>query len=117
MKFAVVLAFALVACAAAAPAAPADKEPVKILRSNFEAQPDGAYVYGFESEDGITREETGELKEALDEDNKPHTVVVVRGSYTYLDSEGQPQTITYYADETGFHAEGAAIPKAPVARR
>lgn len=65
----------------------------------------------FETEDGIQRQENGELKEALDEDNKPQSVVVVRGSYTYTDNEGKPQTITYYADETGYHAEGDAIPK------
>lgn len=69
----------------------------------------------FETEDGIKRQENGELKEAVDEDNKPRSVVVVRGSYEYTDSEGKPQSITYYADETGFHAVGDSIPK--VARR
>ncbi|CAG9127117.1 hypothetical protein JYU34_016433 [Plutella xylostella] len=110
MKFAVVLALAL-ACAAAAPV---EKEPTKIVRSEFDQQPEGNYVFNFETDDGTARQETGEVKEALDEDNKPHTVVVVRGSYTYVDSEGEPQTITYFADETGFHAEGRTIPVAPV---
>lgn len=68
--------------------------------------------FSFETEDGIQRQENGELKEALDEENKPHSVVVVRGSYSYTDSEGKPQSISYYADETGFHAEGDSIPKA-----
>lgn len=65
----------------------------------------------FETEDGIQRQENGELKQVLDEENKPQSVVVVRGSYTYTDNEGKPQTITYYADETGYHAEGDSIPK------
>ena len=65
----------------------------------------------FESEDGISRQEDGEVKEALDEENKPHSVVVVRGSYSYPGEGGKPETINYYADETGFHAEGDSIPK------
>lgn len=67
--------------------------------------------FRFESEDGIARNEVGELKEALDEENKPHTVVVVRGSYTYKTADGKDITITYTADETGFHPEGDSIPK------
>ncbi|KAM3962270.1 larval cuticle protein 1-like [Aphomia sociella] len=105
MKLIVVL-FAVVAAATAA-----SLEPLKILRSEFDQQPEGAYSYNFETENGIVREETGELKEALDEENKPHSVVIVRGSYSYTNSEGKPESVNYYADETGFHAEGDSIPK------
>ncbi|XP_049866007.1 larval cuticle protein 1-like isoform X1 [Pectinophora gossypiella] len=109
------VAFALVAVACAAP--PASDVEAKIVRSEFEQQPEGSYVYSFETDNGINRQENGEVKEALDEENKPHNVVVVRGSYSYTDPEGNPQTITYVADETGFHAEGDSIPKEPVSRR
>ncbi|MDK0835628.1 chitin-binding domain-containing protein, partial [Clostridium perfringens] len=74
-------------------------------------QPEGNYEFGFETQDGIQRQENGELKEALDEENKPHKVIVVRGSYSYTDKEGNLQTVNYFADETGFHAEGPSIPK------
>ncbi|XP_013187051.1 larval cuticle protein 1 [Amyelois transitella] len=104
----IIVALALVAIAAAAPAEP---EPPKILRSEFEQQPEGGYVFSFETENGINRNENGELKEVLDEENKPHNVVIVRGSYTYTNSEGKPETVNYFADETGFHAEGDSIPK------
>ncbi|XP_059059999.1 larval cuticle protein 1-like [Achroia grisella] len=102
----IVVVFALVAVAIAAP-----PEPPKILRSDFDQQPEGGYSFNFETEDGISRNENGELKEALDEENKPHKVVIVRGSYSYTNPEGKPETINYYADETGFHAEGDSIPK------
>ncbi|XP_075970559.1 larval cuticle protein 1-like [Anticarsia gemmatalis] len=114
MKSIVFVALALVAVAIAAPAV---EEPEKIISSDFVKKQDGGYDYNFETAKGISRQENGELKEVLDEDNKPQNVVVVRGSYTYINNEGQPETINYYADETGFHAEGASIPKAPVARR
>ena len=73
--------------------------------------------FSFESDDGIKREEVGEVKEALDEENKPHNVVVVRGSFSYINSEGKEEVINYFADESGFHAQGDSIPKVPVARR
>lgn len=74
------------------------------------------FISSYETENGINREENGEVKEVFDEEKKPHNVVVVRGSYSYTDNEGVPQTITYFADENGYHAEGDSIPK-PVSRR
>ena len=38
---------------------------------------------------------------------------VQQGSYTYTSPEGQIITITYTADETGFHAEGDHLPTPP----
>ncbi|PZC85413.1 hypothetical protein B5X24_HaOG201909 [Helicoverpa armigera] len=108
MKSMILVALALVALAVAAPPA---EEPVQILRSEFNQQPEGSYQFGFETADGISRSETGDVKEALDEENKPHKVVVVRGSYSYTDKEGNPETVNYFADETGYHAEGSSIPK------
>lgn len=55
----------------------------------------------------------GELKEALDEENKPHQVIAVRGSYSYKNNDGLVETINYFADEKGFNAEGDSIPKVP----
>ncbi|XP_026729276.1 larval cuticle protein 1-like [Trichoplusia ni] len=113
MKFIIVAAVALVAVAAALPV----EEPVEIVNSVFEQQADGGYKYAFGQSDGVKREETGVVKEAFDEDNKPHNVVVVRGSYSYINPNGQEELINYTADEEGFHPEGSSIPVAPVARR
>ncbi|XP_028176487.1 larval cuticle protein 1-like [Ostrinia nubilalis] len=111
MKLIVCVALAILAVAAAAPATPVQGEPVKILRSEFDQEPEGGYQFSFETEDGTSRQEKGELKSAVDEENKPHDVVVVRGSYSYTNKEGVSETVQYYADETGFHAEGPSIPK------
>lgn len=71
----------------------------------------------FETDDGVTRQETGVVKEVFDEENKPHTVVVVRGSFSYKKSDGSVETVDYSADENGFRAEGDSIPKIPAVRR
>lgn len=69
------------------------------------------FLNSFESGNGIVRNEQGELKEVLDEENKPRSVVIVRGSYSYPNEDGKLETVNYFADETGYHAEGDSIPK------
>ncbi|XP_026729269.1 larval cuticle protein 1-like [Trichoplusia ni] len=113
MKFIILVAVALVAVASALPV----EEPEKTVKSNFDVNPDGEYNFGFETEKGINRQESGQLKTVVDAENKPQTVVVVRGSYSYTDNEGKVETINYEADEEGYRAQGASIPVAPVARR
>ncbi|XP_032528533.1 larval cuticle protein 1-like [Danaus plexippus] len=110
----IIVALAFVAIVAALPVDV--KEPLKILRSDFDQQADGGYKFNFETENGIARDEVGEVKEAVDEENKPRIVIVVRGSYSYKNVDGKVESINYYADENGFHAEGDSIPK-PVSRR
>ncbi|CAG9560441.1 unnamed protein product [Danaus chrysippus] len=110
----IIVALAFVAIVAALPVD--EKEPPKILRSDFDQKADGGYHFDFETENGIIREEIGEAKETVDEENKPRVVVVVRGSYSYKDVDGKVENINYYADENGFRAEGDSIPK-PVSRR
>ncbi|GBP80372.1 hypothetical protein EVAR_62275_1 [Eumeta japonica] len=109
----VVVALALVA---AASAAPADVKEVKILRYENDQKPDGSYNLAVETDDGSARQEEGTVKEVVDEENKPHAVVVVRGSYKFLAPDGTPVEITYTADENGFQAQGEAIPKVPARR-
>ncbi|CAH0727818.1 unnamed protein product, partial [Brenthis ino] len=104
----IIAALAFLALAAAFPLE--NNEPTKILRSEHEQSPEGQYNFNFETDDGTSRQEEGTLKEVLDEEKKPHNVVVVRGSYTYV-SDGKPDTITYEADEKGYRASGDSIPK------
>ncbi|KAI5631608.1 insect cuticle protein domain-containing protein [Phthorimaea operculella] len=105
------LALAVLALVAIAAALPQQQPDVQIVRSDFDLTPQGGYVYAFETSDGTQRQETGELKTVNDEENKPHDVVVVKGSYVYKDEQGKPVSINYYADESGYHAEGESIPK------
>ncbi|XP_023954019.1 larval cuticle protein 1 [Bicyclus anynana] len=109
-----IIFLALVAIAAAAPV---DKEPPTIVKSALVQEPQGPYNLSFETSDGISRSEIGELKEVLDEEGKPRTVVVVKGTYSYPNEFGVLETIDYIADENGFRAEGPSIPKEPVPAR
>ncbi|KAI5631613.1 insect cuticle protein domain-containing protein [Phthorimaea operculella] len=117
MKLVIVAVLAVVAVAVAAPPQGNPQEPIAILRQDFEQSPEGNYNSAWETENGISAQETGELKSVRDEENKEQQVVVVRGSYSYTDEEGKQHSVTYYADETGFHAESDDIPVAPAARR
>ncbi|KAH9627615.1 hypothetical protein HF086_010767 [Spodoptera exigua] len=112
MKSIIFVAVALLAVAAAAPV---EKEPPKILSYFFDQKPEG-YIFKFETDDGTKREETGVVREALDEDNKLQKVVVVSGSYTFRNKDGELDTINYFADESGYHADGQSIPKVPARR-
>ncbi|XP_041976604.1 larval cuticle protein 1-like [Aricia agestis] len=110
----IVVALAFVALAAAGPVPDALVVPetiYKILRSEFEPKEDGSYSFDFETENKIQRQEVGELKSLVDEENKPHDVVIVRGSYSYINDLGEQEVMNYWADETGFHAEGPSVPR------
>ncbi|CAB3221383.1 unnamed protein product [Arctia plantaginis] len=112
MKFIILIACAFFAVALAAPAE-TQPEPVKILRSDINQETDGSYSVVIETDDGYKRQENGEIREVPNEEGKLVKVIVVRGSYVYNDPNGQPQSITYIADENGFQAEGPSIPKNP----
>ncbi|XP_055387470.1 endocuticle structural glycoprotein SgAbd-2-like [Condylostylus longicornis] len=86
----------------------ADRDAV-ILRQNFDLNPDGSYVYGYETSNGIRADESGYLK-------NPNTNIeaqVMQGSYSYTGPDGIVYTINYIADENGYRAEGAHIPTPP----
>jgi hypothetical protein len=63
----------------------------------------------YETANGITRDEVGEIKNPGAEDQ----IQVMRGSYSYTDPEGRLIKVTYIADENGFRAEGDHLPTAP----
>lgn len=52
----------------------------------------------FESEDGITVNQEGELKK-MDEE---HAGEAVKGGYSYTDDDGKTFSLTYTADENGY---------------
>lgn len=65
------------------------------------------YQYNFQLSDGQQREEAAHLINPGTE----HAAIVVRGSYSWVDpATNQLYTVTYVADEHGFHPEGAHIP-------
>merc|ERR1719260_15037 len=99
MKLIAITALCLLAVAAAQPQRPV----VLVLRDNSQAPAgDGSYRTDFELDNGIQVQEEG----------RPgiEGQINVQGSYVMFDADGNPQTITYYADENGYRAEGALIP-------
>lgn len=63
--------------------------------------------FSFETSDGTSKVEQGELKSFGPES----AAVVVRGSYNYIGDDGITYTVNYVADENGFKADGAHLPK------
>ncbi|CAH1644298.1 unnamed protein product [Spodoptera littoralis] len=108
MKSMIIVALALVAVAAAIPV-----DETEIVNQFFDQKPDGSYVSEFETTNGIQRKEEGVLKEALDEENIPHKFVAVSGVISYVNPDGEVETIRYVADENGYRADGPSIPKVP----
>ncbi|XP_032510813.2 endocuticle structural glycoprotein SgAbd-5-like [Danaus plexippus] len=117
--------FLVLACVALATAAPKhqlvrrsepDGKNVEILRYDNENDGLGSYKFGFELSDQTKREEQGELKNAGSENE----FIAVKGSYSWVDQDGQLYTVNYVADENGFQptieqSKGGAIPSAVLA--
>ncbi|XP_026486354.1 endocuticle structural glycoprotein SgAbd-8-like [Vanessa tameamea] len=95
-----------VAVAFAAPQAPA--EPIAIVRQDSEINGDGSYQYSFETGNGISADEKGEVKKVGDVDT-----LAVSGQFQYPSEDGQNIQLTYIADENGFQPQGAHLPTAP----
>ncbi|KAE8574033.1 endocuticle structural protein SgAbd-6 [Halyomorpha halys] len=72
-----------------------------ILSSESENNYDGTYKYRYQTSNGISVEEEGSLKNPGTEGEAQ----TARGTYSYTAPDGQVITVSWYADETGFHAE------------
>ncbi|XP_014363699.2 endocuticle structural glycoprotein ABD-4 [Papilio machaon] len=106
----VLLICAFLALAAAAPQQP--EKVIAILKQDFDQQPDGSYVYNYETENGIKAEETGTLKKASGPDS--NDVIVAQGGFSYTAPDGTVINLNYIADdENGFKPEGEHLPTPP----
>ncbi|XP_062132844.1 larval cuticle protein 65Ag1-like [Drosophila sulfurigaster albostrigata] len=103
MKFLIVF----VALFAVALAAPTGQE-AQIVRSESEVGPE-SFKYASETSDGTDIQSQGELKQIEQE-----LALVIKGSYKWVDTDGQTHLINYIADENGYQPQGADIPVAPV---
>ncbi|EDW04683.1 larval cuticle protein 65Ag1 [Drosophila grimshawi] len=99
MKFLIVFV-ALFAIALARP-------EVEIVRHDSEVGPEG-YKFAVETSDGTSKHEEGHLKDAGTDDE----AISVKGSYSWVDTDGNSHTLNYIADENGFQPEGVDVPKA-----
>jgi len=85
------------------------EQQARILRLENVNNGDGTYNYGYETENGITVEESGFLKNRGAENEG----LAVKGSYQYYDNSGQLYRVTYIADENGYQPEGEHLPTPP----
>ncbi|XP_068153939.1 pupal cuticle protein 20 [Drosophila tropicalis] len=84
------------------------QQQIPIVRSDYQSDANGNYNFGYDTGNGIHRDETGEFHGGW-----PHGSLGVRGSYSYTGDDGQQYTVNYKADKNGFHAEGAHLPTSP----
>ncbi|XP_073953271.1 endocuticle structural glycoprotein SgAbd-3-like [Choristoneura fumiferana] len=81
----------------------------QILRFDNEINEDG-FRYAYETSDGTKAEQEGRvIPGAAPEEGS----LQVSGSYSYVGDDGQTYSITYTADENGYHAEGDHLPTPP----
>ncbi|XP_044593210.1 flexible cuticle protein 12-like [Cotesia glomerata] len=107
MKFFVIV-FAVVAVAAAQHQA--EPVPIAILRQSHDQSPEGSYQYSYDTEHGIHVDEAGQPGPLTKDGTQP---ITVRGSFSFVGNDGVTYGVTYTADETGYHPEGAHLPVAP----
>ncbi|XP_005185676.1 endocuticle structural protein SgAbd-6-like [Musca domestica] len=106
-KFLVFVTLLAVASAAVARIKIEEKEVVPILNQGEEKNSDGSFTYYYEGADGAKRQEMGFVNNAGTEEE----ALVVKGSYRYIDANGQEVLVEYIADENGFQPHGTIIPK------
>nr|AYA49880.1 cuticular protein 8 [Leptinotarsa decemlineata] len=86
-----------------------DPKSARILKYDFDNIGEGPYHFSFETSDGISRQEVGEIANAETE----HEFVKVLGSFSYLGPDGVRYEVRYTADDQGFHPEGDHIKVPP----
>ncbi|KAL0117413.1 hypothetical protein PUN28_010324 [Cardiocondyla obscurior] len=79
-------------------------QEIPIISYSNENAGDGNYQYNYETGNGIAVQETG---------HKQGESESVSGSFSYTGPDGMQYSITYTADEHGFHPQGAHLPTPP----
>ncbi|XP_011644086.1 pupal cuticle protein 20-like isoform X2 [Pogonomyrmex barbatus] len=83
---------------------PSGGQEIPIISYSNENVGDGNYQYSYESGNGISVQETGHRQGESE---------VVSGSFSYTGADGMQYSVTYTADEYGFHPQGAHLPTPP----
>ncbi|KAG8333445.1 Insect cuticle protein [Homalodisca vitripennis] len=70
-------------------------------------RPDGSFSYSYSLNNGISTDVEGYQKNVAEKQGQ-----AMKGQFSYTSPEGTPIFTLWYADETGFHAEGSHLPAA-----
>ncbi|XP_026488400.1 pupal cuticle protein 20-like [Vanessa tameamea] len=82
---------------------------VPILRYENENNGDGTYKFSYETGNGISAQESGAPRAQGPEG----PAVTAEGAFSYRTPDGQQISLTYTADENGFHPVGSHLPTPP----
>ncbi|CAG9786059.1 unnamed protein product [Diatraea saccharalis] len=82
---------------------------IPILRYENVNNGDGTYRYSYETGNGISAHESGSPRAPGPEG----PAVTAEGGFSYRAPDGQQVSLTYTADENGFHPTGSHIPTRP----
>nr|AAV91346.1 cuticle protein 1 [Lonomia obliqua] len=91
---------------AVAVAVPVDPKDATILRYDNDNIGVEGFSYAYETSDGKSAQEQGQLKNVGTENE----AIEVRGQFSYLGVDGVTYTVTYVANENGFQPQGAHLP-------
>ncbi|XP_030387113.1 endocuticle structural protein SgAbd-6 [Scaptodrosophila lebanonensis] len=83
----------------------AEREVVSILRSEINKNDDGSYKTTYEGSDGTMRHEEAVVVDAGTDEQ----ALEVKGSYKYINDEGQEVEVFYTAGKNGFVPYGSII--------
>ncbi|KAG5877071.1 hypothetical protein JTB14_014554 [Gonioctena quinquepunctata] len=99
------LAFAAVSCG---PALQPTGEPIPIVKYDNEGvNPDGSYQWNYETGNGISAQETGQVKVGA---NPEEAELEVAGSYEYTEEDGSKVKVSYISNKDGFQPQGDILP-------
>ncbi|KAM3961021.1 pupal cuticle protein 20-like [Aphomia sociella] len=82
---------------------------IPILRYDNVNNGDGTYRYSYETGNGISAHESGAPRAPGPEG----PAVTAEGGFSYRAPDGQQVSLTYTADENGFHPTGSHLPTPP----
>ncbi|XP_066254880.1 endocuticle structural glycoprotein SgAbd-3-like [Euwallacea similis] len=108
MKPILVVLATFLASALALPAG-GDPKNAQVLRLESDITPEGSYQYAYETDNGISAQEQGNIQPQGPE----QATKSVSGQFQFLTPENEQIQISYVADENGYQPTGNALPTPP----
>ncbi|XP_017841586.2 endocuticle structural glycoprotein SgAbd-5 [Drosophila busckii] len=97
----------LMLCSSLAQPRPDDQQ-AETLRLDVDNNGVDKYAFSYETSNGITRSEEGELKPG---EGDAEGVISVHGSTSWTAPDGKKYEVSFTADETGYHPTVKLVPR------